>query len=289
MAVDYFEPSYHERDAESDTEKTVYHKSWLIRTDDIYESAMTVLDHPDLDAIGSTYLVTGFDDLDNEVTIEEDPDATCEKIVANQDKDNPLFWIVIADFSTASANAEDPLNEEPEKEWRQVKYKKAIFKDRDDNSIVNSAGEPFLPPREIELHYWRLTYTRNEASFEPGVFDDYIDALNAVAWKGRAPFTVKVESIEAKRMKGRNGWFWKVTYVIAWNDDGWAIEILDRGRNELIAGVLTPIQATGTGIPSEKLLDGTGRVLAVGADPIYLPFDVLHLQDINDLNIGSLD
>ncbi len=93
-------------------------------------------------------------------------------------------------------------------------------------------------------------------------------------------------------MYDRGLYYWRVTYVFAYNADGWQLEKLNRGR-----GVLTVASDTSTltaatlapGIPAERLLAATGLPLAFGATPIYLAFDVIESSEFDDLDIGSIE
>lgn len=295
MAVTDMIETSEDRDGSLDMTKTTYNRSWLIQTDSVYDTALTVLAYPDLPAIGEFYSI---EDEEGEI-VEQSDEAILVKLTPHQIDKDPYFWILVGEYSTEDPHqTTDPLLRPAEAEWKQVKYKKAVYKGSlivDDtiaaeSTITNSAGEPFLPPRELEKHFWRLTYTRNEASFDPEIMDKFTDTLNEDAWKGFESLTVKCSAIEGKRSFESGQYFWHVVYVFEWKKEGWTETFLDKGKNKLVDGVLTLITAKGTGVAQERLLDGSGGVLPVIDDPVYREYAVItEFSTFADLQIGSLD
>lgn len=271
--------------------KTEYEKVFLVETDSNFDTWITIAADVACEPLGQAYEILD----ENGTIVESDPDAFLVKRDITQHEDDPLKWDVKFKYSTEQPDQDaNPLNRNAEIDWKLVKYKKAVFKDVFGDTITNSAGEPFLPPREIELHYWRLTIVRNEAVFSSTSAEDYIDHVNLFAWYGWDDGTVKIVSIEPHLAHERGIYFWRVTYVLELKSNidpislvelGWQEQYLDQGKNELISGALVPVTAGGTGIIRDALLDGTGRKLGVGNTPVYITADLLDSVDFDPLNL----
>lgn len=293
------------RGGSADYDKTTYTRQWAVITNNARDTAYTILAEAELPVLGETYVITGllgddFEELDpgevrEEDLMEEDDGAVLVKLDPVQDEESQYIWWVTGEYTTAAQDV-DPIDQPPKKSWRLVKYKKAIYKDKDDAVIVNSTGDPFLPPREVEKHFWRLTYTCNQDVFDVNVMDKYVDAVNSEEFKAWPAGQVRVFDISGDEEYKKDGVtkYWKATYVIDFNEQGFELEILDKGPRywdggSYGSGSIIDFTAPGTGNFRETLLNGDGDILPDGDDPVFITFDINHRENLNDLGIGAID
>jgi hypothetical protein len=209
--------------------------------------------------------------------------AFCTKITPRQ-TDEPFVWIVTCEFSSKVDNPEqaqagdtdkDPLTRPSVVKWSMAKFQRVLDRDVNDDPIVNSAGERFDPPIEIDDSRPVLSITRNEPTIDPANIVAYQDAVNTDTFFGCDPGTAKIDSIEAESAFENGTFYWKVSYTIHFRREGWDVQPLDQGYHHLIAGVPTVNRdpQSGNPYPAPRLLDGSGNLLGTGADPVFLDFE----------------
>lgn len=223
-------------------------------------------------------------------TTDRDETATCKSISVSQDEDNPLLWNVRATYgrmdSEAEQVAENPLERPSEIAWSFASFTKVAEQDINGRGILNSAGDYFDPPAEIDDSRLVLAITRNEAAFNPAIATDYQDALNSDTWYGFEPGQVKLTAISAQRAIENRRIYWRVSYEFHFRRDTWKLKILDRGKRKIAGSpdFLAYINArdeNGTELHDTPVtepvpLDGNGGEL-LGPSPNtvhYLEFDV---------------
>jgi len=165
--------------------------------------------------------------------------------------------------------------------------------------ITNSAGEPLQVEREMlvpVISMIRMEYTNpllRQALF--------MDRVNSRPMWGQPPGQIYMRKIAPGTTVsyGDNYAVWTVNYEVAINLEGtgWQWELLDAGRN-VISEKAVPggnriikqepiLDATGAAVTDPQLLDGHGKLLPEGADPVYLYYDQRYIADLRDLRLPN--
>lgn len=196
----------------------------------------------------------------------------------------------------------NPLDRRPKISLKTKSYKKPIFKSLVGTPITNAAGELF-EATTIEVQRLLIDVRRNILDFTYEYLNLMTGSMNALTFLGFDPFRVKCEMLEATEHFENEQFYWEIhgqfivgtaadildaAYPAAW----WSEWKLNAGFHYLNGGVLTPCLVNGQR-PSRplllaadgSLLNGTGRYVAGGADPIYYPFKVLDEYDFNLLGL----
>lgn len=79
-----------------------------------------------------------------------DPWSWCRRVHPRNESFSKRVWIVTAAYSSERERDEDPINDPIQIEWRTETFNKVVWQDRDGKGIVNSAGDPFDPPVEVD-------------------------------------------------------------------------------------------------------------------------------------------
>jgi len=178
-----------------------------------------------------------------------DLEAVCYERTFTQNAENPLIWDVRCSYSTVAVDwkaavqtQDDPILEPPEIEFSFEQRPKALYgypdpqqayigggKPAASSGVVNSAGEPFDPPAEIDVSYPVLTISRNEPLFLPAIAVRFQDAVNSDVFWGVNKHCAKIKGIRGVRQYKRNKGYWRVTYQIAFNRETWDLQLLDHG------------------------------------------------------------
>ena len=222
-----------------------------------------------------------------------DANAYCQKVTGSQESFSPKVWLVTAAYSNKQEAAEDPTNDAAEIEWGTEQFQRPAFKDKDDNAIVNSAGDPFLPTVERDDSRRVVTITKNMSSV-PSYILDFEDAVNDAA------FTVdgitigarkaKCQNISVGKVEERNGTTYrKVQVVLHLRKETWDFEVLDTGlrkKNGSDREVIT--NDDGTEITSPVPLDGSGGVLSNPSEStaVYRTYQVYPELDFSSLPLA---
>ena len=138
--------------------------------------------------------------------------------------------------------------------------------------VVNSAGETFdtLPQRlkkGIEI-----TITRNQASFSAATLQTYDKTVNSgsVTIDGYSvpAGMLLMTGIDGPKVVENGTTYYRVTYKMALNADGWHDYPLDVGYTELVSGVPKKIiDAESREVSKPWPLDGAGAKAALVTDP----------------------
>jgi hypothetical protein len=205
----------------------------------------------------------------------------------------------------------DPTAEPPKVHWTGEKYQKASQKDALDKLVANAAGDPFVSGLARDHHRSILIIERNVFNWDQNWPSIYLDTLNQFPIltdrfppDGLAAESCKIDELNAEPVYYPDYplrteiQYWRQTIKISIDPAGFVEEVLNAGFNQLvdvsvtILGVTTTVQERVKiidkmgGHPSTpQLLDGSGKKLAVGADPVWLPFTKYVTEDWEELNI----
>lgn len=160
---------------------------------------------------------------------------------------------------------------------------------------TTSAGEPFDPPPEEEVDAPILTISRNELVANFQLWNDYSNSVNEDIFLGAPARTVRM-AIQARKQYKNNLRYWRVSYVMEFNDLTWDLQLLDIGSWYLETGAGGVIERkyflTEDEPPQPRLglLNGFGAPLEDGQEAVFRRFKrrkerdfaVLQLQNAID-------
>ena len=277
MAVTYVGELAEGRRATNSRGVRTYTRVFRLTTSDQTDNAFTVGSNGSLPVIGNTFPSDG-----NAYCT--DLDVQCVR--------GWRIWDVTATYSTERAINTVPTSDPTYITWDTEQFTKPATQDKDGKGIVNSAGDPFLPPEQMDDSRRVGTITKN-LSVVPTWILSYQDAVNSdtftIDGRSIAIGEAKMQRVSVGPVEIRNGTtFRAVTFVIALRREGWAYKILDQGYNEKDAADATkrkPILVRGQLPTSPVLLDGTGKQLAnpATANAVYLTYNVYKTQAFSSL------
>jgi hypothetical protein len=202
------------------------------------------------------------------------------------------IWDVTATYSTERQLNTTPTSDPVFVQWDTEQFQKPATQDKDGDAVVNSAGDPFLPPEQMDDSRRVVTITKNLSSV-PAWILTYQDAVNSDTFTidgiSIAIGEAKMQRVSVGPAEIRNGTaFRAVTFVIALRRDGWAYKILDQGYKEKDPADSTKrklITVRGQLPTSPVLLDGNGNQLAnpATANAVYLTYNVYKTQAFSSL------
>lgn len=274
MTVRYLEEDAGARTAINLRGIRTYTRAFKFETDSQADDAWEVGSHPDAPRIGQAFR-----------------DAWC--ISSTPTCTDPWKgWTITAEYSS-----EREMNEDPTQDAMQIRVyteqfqKPAVF-NKDNELIVNSAGDPYDPPPMMDDSRRVISLVRNVPTCPSWVLD-YQDAVNSDSFTVRgvtyAVGVGKVQSISLSDAQKRNGIdFYSLEVLIHLQKNGWILKTLDAGFRELdYSGDLINILNVGDGerVSAPVPLNGSGAALAnpsptnnvLRSDVVYdtLPFSVL--------------
>jgi len=252
---------------------------WRVETDTILDGSQTVLLSPAV-----AHLLDAHPD---------DPAALANRVRVSQRSENGRIWNLDVDYSTDAKSDQpddDPLLEEREVSWASATVSAVAAKDRDGKAILNSAGDPFDPPIEVERPHAKLTVARNEASFSGTTAIAYIQKVNSTQFSGGAPGTVLCMDINANEQERNKIKFWRVTYEFEYAPEGWQPDILEQGLRQLVSGnVETCKDNDGEAVTTPVPLDSAGAQIDASTLPgtaVFTTFNVYKEIDFNQLGLN---
>jgi len=277
MAVTYVGELAEGRRATNSRGVRTYTRVFRLTTSSQTDNAFTVGSNGSLPVIGNTFPSDG-----NAYCT--DLDVQCVR--------GWRIWDVTATYSTERAINTVPTSDPVFVQWDTEQFTKPATQDKNGDAIVNSAGDPFLPPEQMDDSRRVVTITKNLSSVPAWVLT-YQDAVNSDTFTidgvSIAIGEAKMQRVSVGPAEIRNGTtFRAVTFVIALRRDGWAYKILDQGYNEKDAAAPTgrvPIYIRGMLPTSPVLLDGTGKQLPdpKATDGVFLTFNVYKTQAFSSL------
>lgn len=238
-----------------------------------------------------------------------DPDAIVKTRTADRIEESRLVWdcTVEYNFDPSDPNAAqeigpeaDPTEEFIKFRWTSQLYTKAVIKDRLGDAIVNSAGDYFDPPPEIEDVRWQVNVQANVTAVPLAVLD-FAGAINDAAFTiDGVPVNEKagrIIAIDISELKLKNEIFYRTfTYTVEFRPS-WDLELLDQGfrRSDYEGGpdggygqvdILIPDEDGNESRPSAPvLLDGFGQPLNNPSpdNAVFLDFEVYDQIDFSQL------
>lgn len=227
------------------------------------------------------------------------PILSCRHVKPEQDKSAPLKWIVTAEYSSEPLNQgdkdevqeDDPTLRPARIKWSTNKYLKAVDRDINGKAIVNSVGDYFDPPVELDRSHWTVTVQKN-LSWVPSWVTAFDNAINSRSFQIQGitfdALTCRIDELEISEPQEQNDIeFVVLTYKIEYRQEGYKVKVLDQGFRKFF-GAVNPkiVKATsddGSDVTSPVLLNGSGYQLSnpSPATAVYLSFDGYYQQDFN--------
>lgn len=218
-----------------------------------------------------------------------------------------LVWRVTGTYrrSVAVESAGNPLEEPTQISWSSNTYIEPVVKNIVGTAVTNSAGEKFDPPLTQERVTLIATITYNSESFDPGLPIQYQNKINRtetiVGTLSVPARMAKIIEISAVAETFEDIAYFKVSIKVEINPkiskdsednvvaQGWDREVLDQGLKELILGDPDELVSISldddTQVTEPVGLNGAGRRLAAGLDPVFLVYFTYELADFTPLNL----
>lgn len=218
--------------------------------------------------------------------------------IAEQDK----AWLVSLNYATSQAENDNPLLAPAEIEFGVVSYTARVERTVDNEPIVNSAGEPFDEPPEVEFNRPMVRITRNESyqSFlDRGVYLTYQDVVNSDPFMFANPGEAKMASVSGRYFVFNGSKYVAASYEIHFKQGGWKVRPLDQGysikedgftrktngRWQRAARTIAITNGDGTSLDKPKLLNGNGGLLPDDGSPVFLEFKVYQERPFSALGL----
>jgi len=190
--------------------------------------------------------------------------------------------------------AASPLDEDPKIQWSGVERTAVQARDRNDNAILNSAGDLFDPPLEGTLHEPEVTIVKNQAHWNPFLAAQYRGAINSdtvkIAGFAAAPGQALMTVMDGTTANRNGVDYIEATYRIRFWPT-YRTFLLDHGLHYLVTiGATTykrRIMVNGEEVQEPQRLDGSGGVLALDGDSVFLEFDTKREKVFGDLNLPT--
>lgn len=155
--------------------------------------------------------------------------------------------------------------------------------------VENSAGMQYNPPVEIDDSRPIVKAVRNEPFFNMDIARSFKDAINSSTWKRQPRYTVKVKQIASGEPQEENGIsYYAVTYEFELAEEGrdWLVNVVDAGFYERSDGdppFSCILDAEGNPVQEPVKLDGNGKILEAGRDPVVRTWHLFKERDFNAL------
>lgn len=231
---------------------------------------------------------TGLPELYDSYETDTESDDTASVISIEPREEDKCIWTVEVRYSTETGDeaksADNPLSRPTEISFSSQKYTRPLVRawgtgkittinvegeeqlystSALTTAVINSAGEAFDPPIEMDDSRPTLTFTRNEGGFDTLLPATYQDAVNSDSFFGYNPLTVKCSRISAVSTFESGFSYWKVTYEFEINFNTWRFMPLDQGTRYKDANgkVQNAFDRNGAPVSKPILLNGAGRPL----------------------------
>jgi hypothetical protein len=299
------------RAADITEDRRRYRRRFLVKTDSRFDGPPVVVQAPGLPTLGEAYATESG----------VDPFAKAVALLPVESEGSWTTWYVDVEYDTETEE-EDPLDEPPlidiDFETEQIPVPgsvqetyapgEGLIPGDHYSPIVNSADEPFDPPPTMPKSRAIVTITRNEPEFDLSVVRQYINTVNQDAWANCEPGQCLMRGIRSSQQykEGRTEndppiFFWRTTYTIVIDPEGWKLVLLDAGN------YYYPVDGNGNREPGYKpvafrdaalgnpivgLLSGPGQggakgggQLPEGEDPKWLEFEIYGKSTFADLDL----
>lgn len=218
-----------------------------------------------------------------------DPYAYCNDLQISQ-PDPWTGWQVAVSWSTERELSEDPNSQPAVTDWDGEQFQSVVVFDKDDNAVVNSAGDPFDPPIMRDDSRLISTTVKNMATVPTWIMS-YADAVNSDAFTiDGFPVAIgqaKMQRPRVSKQQFRNDIpYREVTFTIHYREDGWKSEPLDQGFREISGSTRVNITDDNDDpISAPVPLNGSGAALAAPTPgtAVFLNFDIYKTLPFSDL------
>ena len=178
----------------------------------------------------------------------EDPASLCVSVDAKPKNGEPEVWSVSCkytnDLPDDTIDDDDPTSIRKKSSWSFEEHIRAVGQDRDDNPIINTAGDRYDEPLEVVDSLPTLTITKNKNSFNAQTAFDYNNSVNSDTFRGAEPGTLRVRITATEEWKGDSA-YWATTYVFKYNPNGWQPTILESGMYQKVLSSRVPCYIKG--------------------------------------------
>jgi hypothetical protein len=235
------------------------------------------------------------------------PFHLCRELKITSETRSPLHWICEATYSSEplaindqdEQNIQDPTLRPPKIKWQTNAYRKPIWADRYGNAIVNSAGDYFDPPIEVDVNRFSATINKNVAGI-PIEIVEYDKAVNDSAFYIQGiyvgPYVARLASVEIGELATENEYYYfPFTCTLEFRSETWNVKPLQQGynyksgseRKVILDDSTPPRPVTSPRLLAEdgSLLDNPTPATAVYGDfEVYDPLDFSILPGFLELN-----
>lgn len=239
---------------------------------------------------------------------------TARTLRCKQQSDSPLHWIVEVEYSSEPAKESEkekeqqpnPLLRPTKYKWTTNRYARAVYTSKTPikyvdtdgtlvdepggNAIVNSAGEYFDPPLEIDVSHWNIVGTKNVAAVPTWVLsvDNPVNSSTTPIMGVSFPaYTLKLQEMEISELQNEGDYqFYVFTFQIEYRKETWRLFAIDQGLRQKSGSDRVNIKdKDGKTVTAPWPLDGLGIKIA---DPTpsnikRLQAEVYDLMDFNTL------
>ena len=211
------------------------------------------------------------------------------------------LWIVTTSYERPGDDTEEdaggsnPLTRPIRYRVEWANYTKILYKDVTGKAIVNSAGQRFMDPMEVDDQRPVLVADKNVATLQEAVSLGltYKNAVNTDTFYGAGPRQAKVQSITCgDQQVEENVAFRAMTIRVEFNEDKWDREVLDVGiavkETEAVdSPLIVAKDAAGNPYGQEVNLAADGTILGDGEDALFKqpPFRVYPELSFSGLGI----
>lgn len=207
----------------------------------------------------------------------DDPFVVCFRKAVQQALNSEFarkFWLVTCNYAIKPKNnfEEHPLDRPWEIEYNGETFQTIAEFDKFSIGALNSAGQYFDPPLQVDNTRGVLRITRNEPWPNTVAANNYQEAINSDVFLGGAPYTVKLKRVTYKRVIEQ--WvpplaedpidveYWPHSYEFHYWWKTWWLFPLDQGRYELGSGegdLVSIKDSEGVPVVDPVPLDGAGH------------------------------
>lgn len=215
----------------------------------------------------------------------------------NHNGTNARRWAVQVEYGTPPPLrvVGGPLQQPVRKTMVPYLKSEAAYKDFSGVPILNTAGDPFNPPLEIERMCLNLTVHRNEVAPNIQTLVGLSNKVNLATWNGFAAKTVKVLPIELPFQEYDNEsgqLYYPMKYNFDIDPNNWKAKVLNQGFRELKSGkIIKIIGDDNEPVDDPVLLKTDGSKVAYPATSstiVIREFDVFATTDFSVFNMDTL-
>lgn len=207
----------------------------------------------------------------------------------HRDQKEPLLYRVRLGYSSRYIDPEkgdeNPLARPAHWGVDLHEFTRVSERDASGKAYLNSARLQFDPLPDMDDMRNVVVVVKNLPTYDAGFLLRYGNAINADPFLGGKPKQWKCLPITAEEQFENGIRYWVHTFRFDYRDEDWTHRVLDQGYTERI--FVPPDRGGGPGeyklkkitdkdgqpISEPAMLDGSGRKLADGEDPVFLEFD----------------